>query len=342
MGLKIWEEPLDFKRFVAAMRKLDPTLSDPQLRHLMKVLKGKDGKVDVIAMLRNFCGKEHETVDYQNRVFREIYSIIHPHNESRLIDLLENADPLNDGRVEPQGLKSALMKVCPSVGEEQIERFIRFLDKDQSGKVHYMEFMTRMAEVSNRDHNPFKSVVHRVHYFLQQNKQTSEMLLKRLAVKRNGDAPTSEAVSIEMFSQFLKAKVDKKRSEHELRKYAAQIDVDKDGFVSAIDLDTCLKNLNNAAFFKNCGEALRTSAFSSHTKFFPSQNPISNDRAAELSKQIREALIAKRIAYREAFNRFDQNKDGFLSFTEFSQGIDQVLKLSDPVKEKVFSFMDKG
>jgi len=67
----------------------------------MKILKGKDGRVDIIAMLRNFCGKEHETIDYQNRVFREIYSVIHPHNEEKLLGLLENADPLNDGRVEP-------------------------------------------------------------------------------------------------------------------------------------------------------------------------------------------------------------------------------------------------
>jgi Ca2+-binding EF-hand superfamily protein len=72
---------------------------------------------------------------------------------------LEDADPLNDGRVEPQGLKSALKKVLRKIDEETIERFIRFLDKDPSGKVPYMEFLSRMTEVSNRDHNPFKSVV---------------------------------------------------------------------------------------------------------------------------------------------------------------------------------------
>lgn len=43
--------------------------------------------------------------------------------------------------------------------EDTIDRFIRFLDKDKSGKIKYMEFLGRMTEVSNRDHNPFKSVV---------------------------------------------------------------------------------------------------------------------------------------------------------------------------------------
>jgi Ca2+-binding EF-hand superfamily protein len=57
-------------------------------------------------------------------------------------------------------------------------------------------------------------------------------------------------------------------------------------------------------------------------------------------KQIRTALINKKIAYREAFNRFDENKDGFLSFGEFSKGIDQVLTLSVPIKEKLFAIMD--
>ena len=36
------------------------------------------------------------------------------------------------------------------------------------------------------------------------------------------------------------------------------------------------------------------------------------------------------------------NKDGFLSFAEFSQGIDNVLTLSIPIKEKLFALMDKN
>lgn len=53
-------------------------------------------------------------------------------------------------------------------------------------------------------------------------------------------------------------------------------------------------------------------------------------------------MINQKIAYREAFNRFDLNKDGFLSFSEFSQGLDKVLPLSVPVKEKLFALMDKN
>ena len=74
--------------------------------------------------------------------------------------MLEDCDSTNDGRVDPQGLKIALKSVLAnSIKEDDIDRFVRFMDKDKSGKIDYMEFISRMNEVSNREHNPFKSVV---------------------------------------------------------------------------------------------------------------------------------------------------------------------------------------
>lgn len=40
-----------------------------------------------------------------------------------------------------------------------LERFVRFLDKDTKGKIDYISFLEKMSDVSNKDHNPFKSVV---------------------------------------------------------------------------------------------------------------------------------------------------------------------------------------
>ena len=42
----------------------------------------------------------------------------------------------------------------------------------------------------------------------------------------------------------------------EIRNYAYYIDIDKDGYISEIDLTTCLQNLRSETFFKNSGEAL--------------------------------------------------------------------------------------
>jgi hypothetical protein len=71
------------------------------LRLLAKTLKGRDNKVEITTLLRNLCGTEHETVDYRNKIFRALYSEIHPNKSAELMKLLEDADPLNDGRVEP-------------------------------------------------------------------------------------------------------------------------------------------------------------------------------------------------------------------------------------------------
>ena len=51
---------------------------------------------------------------------------------------------------------------------------------------------------------------------------------------------------MEVFAEFLKQKVEKKRSLSELERYAALIDVDKDGVITEQDIMTCIKNLSNA------------------------------------------------------------------------------------------------
>ena len=76
------------------------------------------------------------------------------------------------------------MKIV-SLEEDSIDRFIRFLDKDRAGKINYMEFIARMGEVSNRDHNPFKSVVQRLAFFIESNKQTISSILRRLMSKNS-------------------------------------------------------------------------------------------------------------------------------------------------------------
>ena len=46
------------------------------------------------------------------------------------------------------------------------------------------------------------------------------------------------------------------------------VDIDKDGYVSKEDLETCLANLNSTAFFKDGGKALQRVQFNSKYKFF--------------------------------------------------------------------------
>lgn len=85
MHIRLWDNSLDFPKLSEALRRLDPTLSEPQLRSLAKMLKNKENKVEVATLLRNLCGQEFETVDFRNKIFRQIYSEIHNHKEQELL-----------------------------------------------------------------------------------------------------------------------------------------------------------------------------------------------------------------------------------------------------------------
>ena len=56
MGIRIWDNALDYNGLSSALRKLDSTLTDFQLRNLLKALKNNEGKVEIPALIRNLCG----------------------------------------------------------------------------------------------------------------------------------------------------------------------------------------------------------------------------------------------------------------------------------------------
>lgn len=42
------------------------------------------------------------------------------------------------------------------------------------------------------------------------------------------------------------------------------------------------------------------------------------------------------------FDKFDLDKDNMVSYSEFSRGLDEILQLSEPIKEQIYSLMDKA
>lgn len=71
------------------------------------------------------------------------------------------------------------------------------------------------------------------------------------------------------------------------------IDIDKDGFITDPDLSTCVKNLNNSAFFRKGGEAMKASSFNQKARPYPKASRLGVDRAREVCAQIREAMGVK-------------------------------------------------
>lgn len=72
MKLKIWDDPLDYKKFSNCLHHLDPTFSDSQCKALFNKLKNGD-RVEVQTLLNNICGTVQDTVDYKNKVYRILY-----------------------------------------------------------------------------------------------------------------------------------------------------------------------------------------------------------------------------------------------------------------------------
>ena len=222
---------------------------------------------------------------------------------------------------------------------------MRFLDKDKLGRINYMDFLGKVCKVANKNHNPFKSIVSRLSYFLKQNNISSNALLRRLsaATPQNTEAaPGVIGIPTNLFAEFLKQKVEKKRNYEELCKYSNMLDVDKDGFVTEHDIETCIKNLPNMAFFRNGGAALASSTFNSKSKIFPQNCRLTKEKALAICKQIREALGLKKMQFRDAFNKFDIDHDGMVSFAEFNRGMNDVCNLSVPIKEQIYTLMDKN
>lgn len=81
MKLKIWDDALDYKKFLIAIRTLDASFSETQAQVLFNKLKGKDNKVDIQTMLSNVTGTKEDTVDYKNKMFKQLYSEIFEQNK---------------------------------------------------------------------------------------------------------------------------------------------------------------------------------------------------------------------------------------------------------------------
>jgi Ca2+-binding EF-hand superfamily protein len=118
-------------------------------------------------LIRNFTGQEYETVDFRNKVFKLIYHDIFPGKEEELISLLQEQDNENFGLVNERQLLTALKAVVKSVPLADLERIVRYLEKDKLGKLNYMDFIQKICKVSNRNHNPFKSIISRISFFLK-------------------------------------------------------------------------------------------------------------------------------------------------------------------------------
>lgn len=90
MKLRVWDDALDRNTFYKAMRNLDPSISDVQIKAIYARLKNDNGEVPICDLIRNFTGQAFETVDYRNTVFKKVYGEVYPNREEEIIQLLQD------------------------------------------------------------------------------------------------------------------------------------------------------------------------------------------------------------------------------------------------------------
>ncbi len=157
MQLRIWDDPLNQNDFNRAIRKVDPTLTDVQLHTMANEMKDTSNKVPIQMILQNLVGNEYETSDFRNRMFKRIYAELSDRkNEDKLKRAFYKYDKKNDGSLNCRDMFEALTLVLTTLDENSIEKFIKFLDKDENGRISYTQFLTSMNDTSNRNHNPFQ------------------------------------------------------------------------------------------------------------------------------------------------------------------------------------------
>lgn len=139
-------------------------------------------------------------------------------------------------------------------------------------------------------------------------------------------------------------KIDKKRPREVLYDFAQYIDVDKDGYVGVQDLRTCLVNIKSNAFFKNNGQALKTSQFNTAHKFYPKNLAVNipTTKVVEVCKEIRHAMMEQKLAYITLFKMCDPQGAGMVSLGDMIFGIQSIAEIAAPLLEKLFDVMDEN
>jgi Ca2+-binding EF-hand superfamily protein len=67
---------------------------------------------------------------------------------------------------------------------------------------------------------------------------------------------------------------------------------------------------------------------------------MTEDLSLKVISRIRDALVQKGISMKELFRRLDTNENGLVTFVEFSDNLDDIIKLSPTLKEQLFAIMD--
>ena len=256
-------------------------------------------------------------------------------------------------------------KLDLAVGE--INRLCRYIDKNSDGTIDYYRFLDHLSKISKdlKEGKNFKDLsdfIEQMQSYLNTNKITAAIFIKRVlnfnkksekSEDNKSDTTLTSKVSSEVLAAYIHRTVFPNGYFNEVCHYIEKADIDKDGFIDSEDFSIFLQRYK---YFKSkrpltsqpLSQSQKLGNFSQKTlKFseispglFPKE-PLDESKADIVIRDLRQALFFKKISFFDFFKILDFNKDGFITIEEFCQGMEKVIKFSQPIKEGFFSYMDK-
>lgn len=234
-----------------------------------------------------------------------------------------------------------------------INRFTRYIPKDTTMRIDYIKFLKNFDEIKTEEEinmtnsNPnlfrienFKIIRTQFEAYLRENKVLPGQVIRKIYEKKNY-SDSIKKISTQDFAGFLwlltKNSISNKKYCQDL---ADLIDIDHDGQIDDNDIQTYLMRSEDMEKAEKNLILSFDKTFKSTTGIFP-QLTVDEEKIETILRELRHSLDTKKISFYDFIKMIDASDVGFITFQELSNGLDKVVKLSQPAKEALFSYADK-
>ncbi|CDW76181.1 ef hand family protein [Stylonychia lemnae] len=318
MRLQTFEEQLDYQQFQKCMHYIDSSLNHMQLRVMFTEIKSDlSGKVYVRQLLQYLLGDNFDVSDIKQKIYLLLKKKLDEFGESKFVEKFENLDKNNSGSINPLELRRLLDNLKLKLPSIEIERFVRFIEKDKTGNVNYTWLLNQVKSKGNKEQvqdssqnteQELRKLLDRLQRYLSQNKLNLQTLISKICKKQSKIGLKSnqdQHINIDAFVLFIKEKV-----------YPKPVESLK-SLVQVMDQFTNLQ-----------AETVE-------------QGKLSQQKLVDVLRQIRQAMTNKNLDENKLFRLIDVNKTGFINLVDFSSKLNEVVNIGPSIKEKIFNFMDK-
>lgn len=336
------------------LKALDPTIGDSEAQKTaQEILQGRD-KIEVADLIK-VIGSQTSTQEESNWYISQLMTLKKKvGNLLKLRDQFEKTDEKNAGLVDTTTFKAVISKYLPGLNNEDLKRFTRQVEKDTDMKIDYVNFVEVVEKVKTEDElqnltqSPFYMALEQFNiindklqeYFNTHHVQPKDVI-EKIYVNHASEQTENKKVLLDFFAEFLhqicKSSFLKKRS---CRDFANRVDIDKDGFINETDLKTFMNR--NSYIKESTKEALFNSGVEgpSNSKVFP-KAALPEEKVEIILRDLRQTLSKKKISFYDFFQMIDVTRTGFVTINDFCTGIDKVMKLSKPIKDGFFAYIDR-